>query len=114
MSSPLTGILTPLDPSTTSLTQASAASKDSPEKIRHAASQFEGLLIGQVLKSVHDDEDGGWLGTGEDQTAGAAIGMADEFFATALAGSGGLGLAKMISAGLERRTQAAPAEPPSD
>lgn len=77
----------------------SASSKDSPEKIRDAATQFESLLIGQILKSVHEDE--GWLGTGdEDQTAGAAMGMADEYFAKAMAARGGLGLAKTVAAGL--------------
>lgn len=80
----------------------SVSSKDSPEKIRDAATQFESLLIGQILKAAHEDE--GWLGTGDDQSAGAAMGMADEYFAKAMAARGGLGLAKTIAAGL---TQAA-------
>ncbi len=37
--------------------------KDTPEKIKTAAGQFEALLIGQMMKSMHDSE-GGWLGTG--------------------------------------------------
>lgn len=76
----------------------SVSSKDSPEKIRDAATQFESLLIGQILKSAHEDE--GWLGTGDDQTAGAAMSMADEYFAKAMAARGGLGLAKTVAAGL--------------
>ena len=87
----------------------SATSKDSPEKIREAASQFEALLIGQILKSAHD-EDGGWLGTGEDQTASSAMGLADEYFARAMASRGGLGLGKVVAAGLEKRS--APQDPP--
>jgi Rod binding domain-containing protein len=78
----------------------SVSSKDSPEKIRDAATQFESLLIGQILKSAHEDE--GWLGTGDDQTAGAAMGMADEYFARAMAARGGLGLANTIAAGLKQ------------
>jgi len=76
----------------------SVSSRDTPEKIRDAATQFESLLIGQILKSAHEDE--GWLGTGDDQTAGAAMGMADEYFAKAMAARGGLGLAKAVAAGL--------------
>jgi Rod binding domain-containing protein len=88
---------------------ALSGSKNDPEKIKQAASQFEALLIGQVLKSVHESsEDGGWLGTGEDQTASSAMGMADEYFAQSMAKRGGLGLAKMISAGLQKSAEAEP------
>jgi Rod binding domain-containing protein len=80
--------------------------KDTPEKIRDAASQFEALLIGQVLKASHEGEDEGWLGTGEDQTAGSMMGLAEDYFARAIASRGGLGLARMVSAGLERRVAA--------
>jgi flagellar protein FlgJ len=74
----------------------SASNSRSPEKIREAATQFESLMIGQVLKTVHEDE-GGWLGTGEDQTASSAMGMADDFLAQSISKGGGLGLAKMIA-----------------
>jgi flagellar protein FlgJ len=84
-----------------------SGSKNDPEKIKQAASQFEALLMGQVLKSVHESsEEGGWLGTGEDQTASSAMGMADEYFAQSMAKRGGLGLARMISAGLEKSAKA--------
>jgi Rod binding domain-containing protein len=74
---------------------------DSPQKTKDAAVQFESLLVGQILKSAHE-EDGGWLGAGEDQTAGSAMQMADEYFAKALSSRGGLGLARMISASLDQ------------
>jgi Rod binding domain-containing protein len=74
---------------------------DSPEKIREAASQFESLLIGQVLKSVHEDGESGWLGSGEDQTASSAMSLADEYLAQAISRHGGLGLAKMIARQLD-------------
>jgi Rod binding domain-containing protein len=76
---------------------------DSPQKTKDAAVQFESLLVGQILKSAHE-EDGGWLGAGEDQTAGSAMQMADEYFAKALTSHGGLGLARMISASLDQAT----------
>jgi len=75
--------------------------KDSPEKIRDAASQFEALLIGEVLKTAHEGE--GWLGTGEDETSSTTMGLADQFLAQSMAKNGGLGLARMVAAGLARR-----------
>ena len=80
-------------------------SKDSPEKIRDAAAQFEALLIGQILKTVHEGEKEGWLGTGEDESASSAMALGDEYFARAMAARGGLGLAKVISAGLEKSSE---------
>src|SRR5580700_10028688 len=82
---------------------SSPQGKDSPEKIRAAASQFEALLIGQILKASHEGDGEGWMGTGEDKTAASAMEMGDEFFARAIAAHGGLGLAKMVSEGLDRR-----------
>ena len=74
---------------------------DSPQKIREATSQFESLLIGQVLKSMHEDGEDGWLGSGEDQTASSAMSLADEYLAQAISRHGGLGLAKMIARQLD-------------
>jgi len=81
----------------------SGGGKDSPEKVKDAATQFEALLISQILKSVHEEQDGGWMGTGEDKTAESATGLADEYFARALASRGGLGLAQMVAKGLESK-----------
>ena len=64
---------------------ADVKSKNSPEKIKEAASQFEALLIGEVLKTAHEGDSEGWMGTGEDQTAGAALGLADQFLAQTMA-----------------------------
>jgi Rod binding domain-containing protein len=81
---------------------------DSPEKIKDAAMQFEALLVGQILKSAHSEDEGGWLGTGEDQTASSAMQMGDEYFARALTAHGGLGLARMISISLQKASDDAP------
>jgi Rod binding domain-containing protein len=74
-------------------------------KIADAAGQFEALLIGQMLKSMRE-EGSGWLGTGEDKSADAVMGFAEEQFAAALSAGGGLGLAKMVGAGLEAGSKA--------
>lgn len=66
-----------------------------------AAQQFEALLIGQLLRASHG-EGSGWFGAGEDSTGGQATAIAEEFLARALASKGGLGIARMVSAGLEK------------
>ena len=75
--------------------------KDSPEKIKDAASQFEGLLIGQILKTVHHDSGEAWGGE-SDPASASAMEFANDYFARAMAAKGGLGLSNMIVAGLER------------
>jgi hypothetical protein len=57
-----------------------------------------------MMKSMQDAE-GGWLGTGEDQSASAAMEYGQEAFAQAMSVSGGLGLAKMVATGLDRATK---------
>jgi Rod binding domain-containing protein len=76
---------------------------EDPAKIRDAAKQFESLLIGQMMKSMHDSE-GGWLGTGEDQSSSSAMEYGQEIFAQAMSASGGLGLANMVAKGLHSTT----------
>jgi Rod binding domain-containing protein len=82
---------------------------DSPEKIKDAASQFEALLIGQILKTEHDDSGDGWGGE-SDPASGSAMDFANDYFARAMASKGGLGLSTMIVNGLNRQA-AASAEP---
>ncbi len=74
--------------------------KDTPEKIKTAAGQFEALLIGQMMKSMHDSE-GGWLGTGEDSSGSSAMEYAEESFAQSMAAQGGFGIASLVSKGLD-------------
>lgn len=84
---------------------------DDPAKIKDAAKQFEALLIGQMMKSMSDAE-GGWLGTGDDDSASSAMEYAQESFAQALAANGGLGISDMVAKGLENSPAAtAPPEP---
>ncbi len=83
------------------LSSTAAVPKDDPAKIRESAKQFEALLIGQMLKSMRDSE-GGWLGTGDDESSSSAMEYAQESFAQALASRGGLGLADMVAKGFEK------------
>jgi Rod binding domain-containing protein len=75
--------------------------KDNPAKILRAAQQFEALLIAQMMKSMHDSE-GGWLGTGGDESGSSAMEYGQEVFAQSMASNGGLGLAPLIAAGLQK------------
>jgi len=75
--------------------------KDDPAKVRDAAKQFEALLIGQMMKSMKDSE-GGWMGTGDDESASSAMEYGTEIFAQAMASAGGLGLSTLIAKGLEK------------
>jgi Rod binding domain-containing protein len=89
--------------STTSATAAGVdavdtAKKDSPERIADAAKQFEGLLLAQMLKSMHSSGQG-WLGT-EDSSTESVMSMAEEQFANMLTAQGGLGLTSMVMKGL--------------
>jgi Rod binding domain-containing protein len=83
-----------------------SARKDDPEKIHHAAQQFESLLISQILKFAKSDESEGWLGTGDDQASGSAMSIAEEQLAQAIGARGGLGLTRLIERGLTKSTNA--------
>ncbi|SPE36430.1 conserved hypothetical protein [Candidatus Sulfopaludibacter sp. SbA3] len=74
---------------------------DDPAKVKDAAKQFEALLIGQMMKSMHD-ADGGWLGTGDDQSSSSAMEYGQEIFAQSMAQNGGLGLANLVAKGLQK------------
>jgi Rod binding domain-containing protein len=70
---------------------------DRSKKIADAAKQFEGILLNQMLQSAraadHNDDD--------DQDS-AVSDFSQQQFAQALANRGGLGIAKMVVAGLEQ------------
>lgn len=82
---------------------ARGAVKDTPGRIQQAASEFEALLIAQMLKNSRaasgglssDDDDG-------EEANSTMIELGEQQFAQALAASGGLGIAKMVVAGLTK------------
>ena len=83
---------------------AGKGNADSPGKIKKAAEQFEALMIAQMLKSSHESDSSGWLGTGQDQGGQTGMQLAEEHFASLIASKGGLGLAKFIAANLVRKS----------
>ena len=82
----------------------SQASSSSPSKIADAAKQFEALMLGQILKTARESSDGGWLGTGDDHSGELALDMAEQQFAQAMSARGGLGIAKLVTAGLDHHS----------
>ena len=80
-----------------------ARPKDDPVKVKDAAKQFEALLIGQMMKSMHDAE-GGWLGDGGDESGSSVMEYGQEVFAQAMAANGGFGIADLVAKGIAAPT----------
>jgi flagellar protein FlgJ len=76
---------------------------DSPARIQDAAQQFEALLLNQLLHSARESS-GGWLSLGDDASGDSATDFAEQQLADTLARQGGLGLSKLIAAGLHRES----------
>lgn len=83
----------------TARSQQLAGDGDS-RRIREAASQFEALLIGQMLKSMRECGAAGWLGTGQDQAGASLAEFAEQQVAQVMAAQGGFGLSSLIVQGL--------------
>jgi Rod binding domain-containing protein len=106
----------PSNPPGETFHQALLASSSTSEsgKLAGAAKQFEALIAGQVLKSVRDANQGGWLGDGDDQTGELTLEMGEQAFAQALADRGAFGIAKIVTGSLDRgHTRAASSAPAS-
>jgi len=78
------------------------ATSAEPKNAVEAAKQFEALLIAQMLRSAHESA-GGSLDGEESTSAGTMFDVAGQQFAQVLANNGGLGLAKMVTQGLEKK-----------
>lgn len=79
--------------------------KDTPARIHKSASDFEALLLGQMLKSARQASGGGLTGDGdedENEANSTMLELGEQQFAQALASSGGFGIAKMVEAGLKK------------
>ena len=90
-----------------------AANKDTPEKISGVAKQFEALMVGQILKSARESSGGGWLSDEDSQndpTGSMVMELAEQGFSQAIAARGGLGIAKMVTANIERGADRAAGE----
>src|ERR1700733_9008106 len=85
--------------------KAGSDKTDTPERISGVAKQFEALMIGQILKTARESSGGGWLDSEDDQddqTGSMVMEMAEQGFSQAIAARGGLGIAKMVTANLQR------------
>ena len=80
---------------------AGSAKKDTPAKIQQAATDFEALLLAQMLKSAREASGGGLTGDGGDANS-TMLELGEQQFAQALASSGGFGLAKMVATGMAK------------
>jgi Rod binding domain-containing protein len=68
-----------------------------PKNAAEAASQFEALMIAQMMRSAREAASSGE----EDSTGETMFDLAGQQFAQLLASNGGFGLAKLIAAGLQ-------------
>lgn len=59
-------------------------------------------MLTHLLRSMRESGESGWLGTGEDHTAGSVMELAEEHLARTIAAQGGIGLASMVVQGLEK------------
>lgn len=82
----------------TAPTAGAGHTADTPAKIKDAASQFEAMLVGQMLRSAREN-------TSEDSQGSNSTYMelAEQQFAQALTARGGIGIAKMVVAQLGER-----------
>lgn len=80
----------------TSLATTSTDGVPEPRNAPEAAQQFEAMLLAQMLRTAHSQEEG------QDSTTETMWDMAAQQFSQVLSKNGGLGLAKLISGGLDR------------
>ena len=75
------------------------------DKLSNVATEFESLLVAQLLKSMRASSSGGWLSDGEDQAGATMIEMAEQQLAKAIAAQGGLALGDLIVKGWPKKAQ---------
>ena len=90
--------MTPISFTTPSSAMLPGDTAPKPKNAADAAKQFEAMLLAQVLRTGHEEEDDS-LGE-KDPTGDTMLDMASQQFSQMLAQRGGIGLAKMITKGL--------------
>lgn len=98
------GLFNTLDPLPPAVGSNSPPSP-SIQEARRVASEFESLLIGQILQSMGSAAEGSLWG-GEDSSATSIVEFAQEHLAKCLAAGGGLGIAKVVEQGLRQKSSA--------
>jgi Rod binding domain-containing protein len=74
------------------------AAKD-PLKLAQAATEFESLLLAQILRSVRESTSEGWLGSSRSEV-NPTMELAETQLARVMAERGALGITKMLMSGL--------------
>lgn len=97
--------------STAPSTPDARASAPENRRLKQAATDFEGLLVAQLLRHARQAGDGGWMGAGEDKSSESMMEMAEESLARMMASQGCLGLASLMQQGVARQ-EARTASPP--
>ena len=83
---------------------SAAAGAGKPKDAKEAATQFEGLLIEEMLQSAHQANPGSLSADDSDDSQSDTIfGMASQQFAQVMAKQGGFGLAKIVDQGIARQ-----------
>jgi Rod binding domain-containing protein len=82
------------------------AKQDDPGKVKDAATQFEALLFGQMMRSARESSSGGWGGESDDKAGDSMKEMAEQQLSQLLAAGSGLGLAKLVIQGISRKSNA--------
>jgi Rod binding domain-containing protein len=95
------------------LASATSGTSSEADKLKSAAKQFEALMVGEVLKAARSSSDGGWLGTGDDQSGQLAMELGEQQLAQALASTGGLGIARMVTKSLQAKTASSDSPSPA-
>ena len=80
--------------------ESAAESSGERKRLDQAATDFEGLLVSQMLRHARQAGDGGWLGTGEDKSSSTMMEMAEDSLARMMASQGCLGLTSMMKQGV--------------
>lgn len=93
---------TPLASSAPVSTPSASDGQAKPKNAAEAAKQFEALMIAQMLRTAHESS-GGSLDEDNSSSADTMFDVAGQQFAQVLANNGGLGLARMITQGLEKK-----------
>ena len=78
--------------------EAPKAKQTDPAKLKDAASQFEALLISQMLKSAREARET------DDKGGDSMMDIAEQQLSQVLTAGGGLGLAKLVIQGISVKT----------
>ncbi len=74
--------------------------QNSKATVAELATEFESLLLANMLKTMRESTSEGWFGTGDDQAGAVMVEVAEQQLARVLAAHGGLGLGGRITSDL--------------